>query len=670
MLLLSLLCFACVVTCASTEKGGLYVQNVSKGNVGQTPYIMPIESMRVAVEIVDFVANVHISQDYSNKEDDTLTASYRFPLDDQASVTSFTATIGGNTVVGKIEEKAQAKKMYDEAVKSNKTAFMLNSDAPDIFVLNIGNLPPRTTATIQITYITKLKMDEGISFSRFFLPSATIADRYAPTIPVGGSTSGGTNAPQARAVDVNDPLSAVISITMPFAIRGIKSPSHGLHNEQPYGSITLNKDVPYALSMNFIGNNGLVKFRTLSMNIDFVLVIEQPMLDTPRAWVETMEDSSRVAMVAYTNVKYNITTPSVKREVIFLVDTSGSMATANRMDLTKQALLMFIGILNSFTWFNFVRFSTDYASLFPTSEQATDDTISKAIAFVNKFQASGGTEMAAALEFILKSNKPAPQHEVTGRTVIIITDGEVTNTDALVSMAAANLNGAHIFTLGIGGGASHALVDGLARVGDGIAEYIADGQPVTPAVLRQAARAISVELHENLQISWKQEGTGKISDFVNGLIQTPKVIPPVYIDSTSVAFKFLAANESECSADATISITSADGWGVSVACQNVTHVTGDTLHKLAVRGRIRDLEESPKLSDQDKAEIIGLSKNYSISSSLTAFIAIMENGSPVPPAAGDKMSPGGSRPTSHDSGSFQLVPPVLLFGIALLGLLF
>ena len=66
------------------------------------------------------------------------------------------------------------------------------------------------------------------------------------------------------------------------------------------------------------------------------------------------------------------------------------------------------------------------------------------------------------------------------RQLVILTDGEVTNTDAVLELATQHAGEARIFTFGIGAGASHHLVRGLARAGGGTAEFIYPGERIEP----------------------------------------------------------------------------------------------------------------------------------------------------------------------------------------------
>ena len=125
----------------------------------------------------------------------------------------------------------------------------------------------------------------------------------------------------------------------------------------------------------------------------------------------------------------------------------------------------------------------------------------------------GGTEMLPALQFVLEQ----PTSAELPRQVVILTDGEVTNTDAILALAKAHSATTRIFTFGIGAGASHHLVRGLARAGGGTAEFIFPGERIEPKVLRQVARLLSPALTD-IRVEWTG---GKVT-------QSPVKIPPVF----------------------------------------------------------------------------------------------------------------------------------------------
>jgi von Willebrand factor A domain-containing protein 5 len=80
-------------------------------------------------------------------------------------------------IEGVVKETEEAKEDYDQAIRSGRSAFMMEETLPDVFKAKLGNLPPGSDAKIRLSYITELKVENGEI--RFYLPT-TIAPRYVP----------------------------------------------------------------------------------------------------------------------------------------------------------------------------------------------------------------------------------------------------------------------------------------------------------------------------------------------------------------------------------------------------------------------------------------------------------------------------------------------------------
>ena len=74
----------------------------------------------------------------------------------------------------------------------------------------------------------------------------------------------------------------------------------------------------------------------------------------------------------------------------------------------------------------------------------TQETLYSALAFVDKLEATGGTELLEALRQTL-TPKLVDGYK---RQLLILTDGEVSNISDVVSLAQASSNDTRIFTIG------------------------------------------------------------------------------------------------------------------------------------------------------------------------------------------------------------------------------
>ena len=67
-------------------------------------------------------------QHYTNPLSEAVEAKFVFPLDEGAAVCGFEAFINCKHVVGKVEEKAEARRQYREAVAKGHGAYLMDED--------------------------------------------------------------------------------------------------------------------------------------------------------------------------------------------------------------------------------------------------------------------------------------------------------------------------------------------------------------------------------------------------------------------------------------------------------------------------------------------------------------------------------------------------------------
>jgi Vault protein inter-alpha-trypsin domain/von Willebrand factor type A domain len=581
----------------TTARAGLFTADAAS---------VALAGVSVDAEISSFCARVVVAQRYVNRESHPIEAVYVFPLDEGAAVCGFEAIIDGTLVVGEIKEREDAFRMYDDAIEKGYGAFLLDEERPDVFQASVGSLPPGKEVLLKLTYVAELTV--AGSGLRFSIPT-TVSPRYAPAEDhrgVGRPDAQTLNPPVAWRVPYG--LNLSVRLAMGGAITRIESPSH-----------------PASVTMNGRSATVTLSQRDVALDRDFVLSVECDGLDTPQAWIERDGNGGHAVALAFAPDLGQTMAPC---DVTLLVDRSGSMEGTS-IEEVRNALQLCLRSMNPGSTFNIVGFGSKYQSLFPESRAYDEASLAEASAHVRAMSANfGATEILPALQFVLEQ----PRQPGRPRQVVVLTDGEVTNTDAVIALARRHAAHSRIFTFGIGAGSSHHLVNGLARAGGGSAEFIYPGERIEPKVVRQFGRLLSPALTD-VRVSW------------GGLDakQAPASVPPIFAGGRLLLYAFV--NEVATSvtpATVRLSATSPSGpVSFDVEFDPSRVVDGRTVATLAARARIRELEESPEWTSargshqrERKAtsasrEIVELSMRYGLMSRETSFVAVEVRETPV-----------------------------------------
>ena len=134
---------------------------------------------------------------------------------------------------------------------------------------------------------------------------------------------------------------------------------------------------------------------------------------------------------------------------------------------------------------------------------------SNAIKWLNSLVCEGGTEVLKVLEDVYMTLKASPG------AIILMTDGEVGNTDQIIKLVKANKK-IKVFTIGIGDNVSQQLVKGIAEASGAVSEFISgDNDQLKEKVMAQLNRSQS-KCQENNKLMVNTKGSFRmVPELVN-----------------------------------------------------------------------------------------------------------------------------------------------------------
>ncbi|XP_062087837.1 uncharacterized protein LOC133794562 isoform X2 [Humulus lupulus] len=184
-----------------------------------------------------------------------------------------------------------------------------------------------------------------------------------------------------------------------------------------------------------------------------------------------------------------------RKEVVFVIDTSGSMR-GDPIENVKNALLASLSNLNPQDTFNIIAFSGEVRLFSPSMELATDESILKATEWVHtNLVANGVTNILLPMEQALKLLAESDSIPF----IFLITDGSVEDEREICSIVKGYVTNGdsvcpRICTFGIGLYCNHYFLQMLAQIGKGYYDAAFDSASIGSKMQRLFSNASSVIL--------------------------------------------------------------------------------------------------------------------------------------------------------------------------------
>ncbi|GAA6099951.1 inter-alpha-trypsin inhibitor heavy chain H3 [Tachysurus ichikawai] len=446
-----LICIS-VYLCLPSGSDGALVISRDDGQQKRSVSVAEIELQNVKIDctVTSRFAHTVMTSTALNKANVSQEVFFEVELPKTAFITNFSMEINGTTYVGVVKEKEKAKKQYEAAVSSGKTAGLVKASGRKMEKFSVSvNIAANSNVTFALTYEELLQRRLGkyelmirVKPKQLVQHFEIVADVYEPQGIVFLNAHG--------TFITNELLSLLEKTVTDKRARVSFSPTLDQQKKCPDcdgtlidGDFFINYDVNRE---NFLKDIQIVNgyFVHFFAPDDF---------------------------------------PKLPKNVVFVIDRSGSMS-GTKMQQTQEGLKTILNELHEDDHFGFVTFSGDVATWKPSLTTATKENIKKAEAFVETIIAFGLTNINDAVLFAVKMLKDAMNSktvpENSASMIILLTDGNPNEGESNPELIQKNIQNAiggemTLFCLGFGYDVSYSFLDVMAKQNNGLARRIYEG---------------------------------------------------------------------------------------------------------------------------------------------------------------------------------------------------
>uniref|UniRef100_G3P4Z3 Inter-alpha-trypsin inhibitor heavy chain H3 n=1 Tax=Gasterosteus aculeatus aculeatus TaxID=481459 RepID=G3P4Z3_GASAC len=412
--------------------------------------MVEVHSVKVDCTVTSRFAHTVTTSKALNRANFSQEIFFEVELPKTAFIVNFSMEIDGEVYVGEVKGKEKAKKQYEQAVSSGRTAGLVKASGRTMEKFSVSvNVAAESNVTFVLTYEELLQRKLG---------QYEILTRLKPKQPVHEQIVTNIYEPQGIAfVEAtatflsNELLPLVEKIVTDTKARIFFSPTLEQQRKCPGCEDTL-IDGDFLVKYNVKQKGGIGgNFRSI-VNGYFVHYFAPP--DLPR----------------------------VPKNVAFVIDRSGSMS-GTKIAQTRVALVAILKDLHKEDHFALILFDAKITTWKESLTKATNGNVTEAIDYIGKLKDRGVTNInGAVLRAVtmlekerLKGNLP----ERSADMIILLTDG-MPNRESNLEKIQENVRSAiggkmNMFCLGFGNDVDYSFLDVMSRQNKGVARRIFEG---------------------------------------------------------------------------------------------------------------------------------------------------------------------------------------------------
>ncbi len=433
--------FALLLTCAGpVQARGLLIPTEKK----LPPLAMLNHEVNIAIE--DQVAVTRIEQTFRNHTSRPLEATYIFPVPKGASVRKFSMWVDGKEVPGELVEADKARKIYTDIVQRTLDPGLLEYMGNNLLRLRVFPVPANGDQKIALSY-TSIAPSEN-DLVEYIYPLRT----------------------EGKAASTLEKFSINVTLKSQHPITNIYSPSH---------AITMRRPNEREASIGFEKNEANLDrdfqlfYQAASKDVGLTALTHRPSPGQPGYFLLLVSPRAELSR-----------SQQVPRDMVFVLDTSGSMRQGNRINQARNALKYCLNNLTPGDRFAVLNFATTVNRYADQLQTASKENVESARKWVENLEPTGGTAIDDALRSALEMRTDDTTRTFT---VVFFTDGRPTigetNVEKILQNASKrNTANTRIFTFGVGDDVNASMLDALADSSRAISTYVRETEDIEAKV--------------------------------------------------------------------------------------------------------------------------------------------------------------------------------------------
>jgi Ca-activated chloride channel family protein len=464
---------------------------------GEQRVDVPLEHTDVQIHVAGHLADVTLTQTFHNPYPDKIEAVYLFPLPTGAAVHQMDIRIGQRVIRGAIHRRNDAERIYERARDRGHVAALLTQERPNLFTQAVANIEPGARVDVSLRYSQSLAYENG-AYELVFPMVA--GPRYLPgdgrDAPAGKPAVQPAVLPPGMRPATDIALRVDVDAGVP--IRDLASPSHRIDVQRPAEA---------RASLRIAADDAIP-------NRDFILryAVAGP---APAFAVLAHRDGDQGSFFLLAQPPASASAAVEPREIVFVLDTSSSMAGAPLAKARELIRRVLAGLRPDDTY-QIVRFADTASALGPAPIASKPQNIRYTLDWLDTLSAAGGTEMVTGIRAALD----VPHDPARLRITVFLTDGYIGNEDQILAMVAAHMGDARLFSFGVGSAVNRYLLEEMAAMGRGAAQFVRPDED-TEAAVRRFHDRIDAPVLTDLRIDWKGLAVadtvpGRIPDLFGG----------------------------------------------------------------------------------------------------------------------------------------------------------